>query len=299
MSEKITINQVEQLTGVSKRNIRFYEKEGLLNPERNDANGYRNYGQEDVHRIKVIRILRMLDMPLDEIRDIFAQEQTFYTAVAEQKKRLQEQAKELQAAISFCEKIKQEEWKAMDADQWIREMENAGKEGFFAAWVNDYKMIKEHNADRDFTFTPDGAVTTPQEFTLVLFEYANKAGKNLVITKEGMYPEFELDGVEYTAERFYTSVRGCPIAQVHCFRKDREIVGEGVPKKRKKFIWLVQKWWPVFILLLFNIWFIWKVHLPMKPSLEEWIVPIGLIVVQGAGLYRFYLFHYNDKTENY
>ena len=34
MDKKVNINQVEQLTGVSKRNIRFYEKEGLLTPER-------------------------------------------------------------------------------------------------------------------------------------------------------------------------------------------------------------------------------------------------------------------------
>ena len=35
MSEKININQVEKITGVSKRNIRFYEQEGLLLPTRN------------------------------------------------------------------------------------------------------------------------------------------------------------------------------------------------------------------------------------------------------------------------
>ena len=29
------INQVEQLVGITKKNIRFYEKEGLLSPERN------------------------------------------------------------------------------------------------------------------------------------------------------------------------------------------------------------------------------------------------------------------------
>ena len=41
MNENLSINQVEKMTGVSKRNIRFYEKEGLLLPKRNEENGYK------------------------------------------------------------------------------------------------------------------------------------------------------------------------------------------------------------------------------------------------------------------
>ena len=34
------INQVEQLVGITKKNIRFYEEQGLLSPGRNRENGY-------------------------------------------------------------------------------------------------------------------------------------------------------------------------------------------------------------------------------------------------------------------
>ena len=61
------INEVEQLVGVTKRNIRFYEKEGLLSPGRTD-NGYRDYGEEDVEALRKIKLLRKLDVPLEEIR---------------------------------------------------------------------------------------------------------------------------------------------------------------------------------------------------------------------------------------
>ena len=37
------INQVEELVGITKKNIRFYEEQGLINPERNRDNGYREY----------------------------------------------------------------------------------------------------------------------------------------------------------------------------------------------------------------------------------------------------------------
>lgn len=39
------INEVEALVGVTRRNIRSYEKEGLLAPARNSQNGYREYGE--------------------------------------------------------------------------------------------------------------------------------------------------------------------------------------------------------------------------------------------------------------
>ena len=40
------INEVEALAGITKKNIRFYEEQGLLNPRRNPENGYRDYGDE-------------------------------------------------------------------------------------------------------------------------------------------------------------------------------------------------------------------------------------------------------------
>ena len=52
------INQVEAAVGVTKKNIRFYEEEGLLAPCRNAGNGYREYSEEDVARLRRIKLLR-------------------------------------------------------------------------------------------------------------------------------------------------------------------------------------------------------------------------------------------------
>ena len=62
------INEVEERVGITKRNIRYYEKEGLLKPGRNSENGYRDYTEDDVKELKKIKLLRKLDMPLEEIR---------------------------------------------------------------------------------------------------------------------------------------------------------------------------------------------------------------------------------------
>ena len=44
------IKQVEELVGITRKNIRFYEEQGLLNVARAE-NGYREYHQADVDRL--------------------------------------------------------------------------------------------------------------------------------------------------------------------------------------------------------------------------------------------------------
>ena len=63
----MNIKQAAEQSGVSARNIRYYEQAGLLTPARNPENEYRIYSQADVRALKLIRMLRTLDMPVEEI----------------------------------------------------------------------------------------------------------------------------------------------------------------------------------------------------------------------------------------
>ncbi len=45
------IKQVEELVGITSKNIRFYEERGLLTPERAE-NGYREYHEENIKTLK-------------------------------------------------------------------------------------------------------------------------------------------------------------------------------------------------------------------------------------------------------
>lgn len=65
------IKQVEELVGITRKNIRFYEEQGLLQVARAD-NGYREYHMQDVRRLQQIRLLRKLSVPLEDIRALFA-----------------------------------------------------------------------------------------------------------------------------------------------------------------------------------------------------------------------------------
>ena len=50
----VTIKEAEMQTGITKQNIRYYEKIGLLQPSREQENKYRNYSEEDIRRLKLI-----------------------------------------------------------------------------------------------------------------------------------------------------------------------------------------------------------------------------------------------------
>lgn len=63
------IKDIENLTGMNRDNIRFYERQGLLEINRND-NGYREYNEEDIKILKRIKLLRMLDISIEEIKNI-------------------------------------------------------------------------------------------------------------------------------------------------------------------------------------------------------------------------------------
>ncbi len=70
----MNINELERLTGITKQNIRFYEKKELLHPVRNTVNNYREYTDEDLTRLKTIKLLRKLDFSLEDIRKILSKE---------------------------------------------------------------------------------------------------------------------------------------------------------------------------------------------------------------------------------
>lgn len=61
------VHDIQSQTGLSKQTIHYYEKEGLIHPER-DNNGYRNYNEQDLQTLILIRFLRSLEISIDDIQ---------------------------------------------------------------------------------------------------------------------------------------------------------------------------------------------------------------------------------------
>jgi len=64
------IGEIAERVGVTTSRIRFYEKSGLLSPQRNWDNGYRDYSSDDVQFLKMVLTAQDLGFSLREIRDM-------------------------------------------------------------------------------------------------------------------------------------------------------------------------------------------------------------------------------------
>ncbi len=65
-----TVKEVSALTGVSVRTLHHYDAIGLLHPARVTEAGYRLYDEASLHRLQSILLLRELQFPLKEIKEI-------------------------------------------------------------------------------------------------------------------------------------------------------------------------------------------------------------------------------------
>ena len=124
------INQVEQAIGITKKNIRLYEQEGLLKPTR-VANGYRDYSAEDLETLRQIKLLRKLDIPIEEIRRLQENRQTLDDCLHRHLIVLKRRRSNLDAMESFCHRLleKGRDLRNLEAEQLLQEMEQQEEGG--------------------------------------------------------------------------------------------------------------------------------------------------------------------------
>ena len=231
----MNIKQASEQSGVSAPNIRFYEKEGLLTPARRQGNGYRDYTAGDVRTLKLIRMLRMLDVPLPTIKAVLRGEQPLQQALQAQQTVLEQQAAHLAAAMQFCADLARQRPQAetLDVDACLTRMEKPDVQGAFCSgWLQDYRTLAQVQHQRHFSFIPEGSINTPQEFTAALQTYAKANGMQFSLEKEGMYPEFSLDGIPYKAYRNPGKYRD----EICCDAVHPEQLDAGLPPKREKLL---------------------------------------------------------------
>lgn len=100
----MTIREIEELSGMTRANIRFYEKEGLIAPERN-SNGYRNYSEEDLSILKRIRLLRTLHLSLEDIKSLSRNEQELSGLLIRHLTALKKEQQALGHSVKVCEQL--------------------------------------------------------------------------------------------------------------------------------------------------------------------------------------------------
>ena len=139
------INQVEELVGITKKNIRFYEDEGLLNPERNPANGYREYSLKDVDVLLKIKFLRHLAISIEEIRKLQSGNKDFNDVLKDQLDYYDKSIADYMTLKDFCGEILSHNttYAEMDAKDYLDRIGKMKKGGAVFMDISKTDVIKK------------------------------------------------------------------------------------------------------------------------------------------------------------
>ncbi|MFS9018880.1 MerR family transcriptional regulator [Streptococcus parasanguinis] len=103
------IKEAAELSGVSIKTLRHYDKIGLLVPVKSE-NGYRTYSQDDLERLQVILYYKYLGFSLDQIAELLAEEKSnLLPHLTKQLDYLTQERKRLDTLISTLQKTIQEQ----------------------------------------------------------------------------------------------------------------------------------------------------------------------------------------------
>ncbi|MDY3873262.1 MAG: MerR family transcriptional regulator [Roseburia lenta] len=124
------IKQVEELVGITSKNIRFYEEQGLLQPRRTE-NGYRDYQTEDVELLKKIKLFRKLGVPVEQIHRLFQGQISVDECLENQKAVLQKEQDNIEKMCTLSQAMLAGSLsiEKLDSDYWLDEVEKMEKEG--------------------------------------------------------------------------------------------------------------------------------------------------------------------------
>lgn len=124
------INEVEQTIGITKKNIRFYEQEGLLSPSRSN-NGYRDYTEDDLEILRQIKLLRKLDIPLEEIKKLQTGTLTLEDCLRRHLIVLERKSKNLDTTQKFCSRMIAEnmDFRSLSTEELLSEMDKMEEGG--------------------------------------------------------------------------------------------------------------------------------------------------------------------------
>lgn len=122
------ISEAAERSGLDISAVRFYERKGLIAPER--TNTYRDYTEEDILRLKQIVLLRRLDFSIEDIRRLLLEDADIEEMLVAQEKLLEERSQQIQGALSLCRAMLKDDTPAeLDVDYYLSYVEKEERQG--------------------------------------------------------------------------------------------------------------------------------------------------------------------------
>ncbi|QMS85942.1 MerR family transcriptional regulator [Candidatus Xianfuyuplasma coldseepsis] len=95
------IHEVAQISGVTTRTLRYYDKIGLLQPQRIRENNYRIYDDTSISKLQIILLYRNIGLSLADIKQMISSRDFDYiTALERHRQKILEEQKKLHQIIS-------------------------------------------------------------------------------------------------------------------------------------------------------------------------------------------------------
>ena len=165
------IKQVEELVGITRKNIRFYEDQGLLNVARAE-NGYREYHQEDVIRLQEIKLFRKMDISIEEMKLLFEKKKSLQICLEQHLKELEHRKEGLLKMQDMCERLilEHRSLESLNAEDCLEEIEQMEKEG--AKFMNVNKT-DVHKKKRTGAIVGAAVMTVLMLVTIIIVFWAN------------------------------------------------------------------------------------------------------------------------------
>lgn len=165
------IKQVEELVGITRKNIRFYEEQGLLNVERAE-NGYREYHTADIARLQEIKLFRKMDISIEEMRALFEKRKSLQFCLEQHLGELERRREGLVKMQEMCERLiaEHQSLDTLNAENCLEEIEQMEKEG--AKFMNVNKT-DVHKKKRTGAIVGAAVMTVLMLVTIIIVFWAN------------------------------------------------------------------------------------------------------------------------------
>lgn len=140
MSKDLLIHDLSKQLDITTKTIRYYEKVGILKPERNTSNNYRVYTEKDIKKLDFIKRARAMNFSVDEIKQIInIKEEGYYPCskvLTLMKQKISDLDKSIQEMIDFRSHLIEQ------VDNFESNLE-LGKNGEVCGWIENFNSLKE------------------------------------------------------------------------------------------------------------------------------------------------------------
>lgn len=103
---KLTIGRLAKQAGVGVETLRYYERRGLIRPQRRTDSGYRLYDIDAGRRLRFIRRAQTLGFSLDEVAELLSLSDRPAASAAEVKQIARARISDIEARLRDLERMK-------------------------------------------------------------------------------------------------------------------------------------------------------------------------------------------------